>query len=304
MTGRSLLIPVLLALLFGPPAVSAADRESERIMAFADHLFEQADYYRAITEYERLLFHYPEDPLAGKARFRIALCYFRGDRLLPAIERFRALAEAHHGKDLGRDALFMLSEAHLLNKDYPAVRAACRSFLAAYPADPRADACRIRIGWSFLREGDWRAAAEAFNTLPQDSPLREDAVGLAAAALRYPEIPKKSPALAGGLSAALPGAGQLYTGRPRDAVTAFLLNGIFIWGAVEAFRNDNETTGGILLFFEAGWYAGNIYNAVSNAHKYNRRAERAYLEQLGSQYGLTLSRAADGTPVLALSMTF
>jgi TM2 domain-containing membrane protein YozV len=45
----------------------------------------------------------------------------------------------------------------------------------------------------------------------------------------------------------LPGSGQLYIDRPGDALAAFLLNGVFILATVEAFRHDNNVTGGILI---------------------------------------------------------
>jgi hypothetical protein len=38
--------------------------------------------------------------------------------------------------------------------------------------------------------------------------------------------------------------------------------------------------GGILTFFELGWYSGNIYSAVSGAHKYNRNKKKEYLDLL------------------------
>ena len=47
---------------------------------FADHLLAKGDYYRAITEYERVLFFHPGSALAKTARFRIAEAYLRGER--------------------------------------------------------------------------------------------------------------------------------------------------------------------------------------------------------------------------------
>jgi TM2 domain-containing membrane protein YozV len=94
------------------------------------------------------------------------------------------------------------------------------------------------------------------------------------------DLPKKSPATAGTLAAIIPGAGHLYTERPRDALVAFLLNGAFIWGAIELFRHDNYVAGGIVTFFEIGWYTGNIYSAVSSAHKYNKKKREDFLERL------------------------
>ncbi len=90
----------------------------------------------------------------------------------------------------------------------------------------------------------------------------------------------KIPATAGILAAVLPGAGHLYSERYRDAAIAFVLNAAFIWGMVEAFEHENYVVGGILTFFELGWYSGNIYSAVSGAHKYNRNKKKEYLDLL------------------------
>ena len=85
--------------------------------------------------------------------------------------------------------------------------------------------------------------------------MHNRAVGLA----ERDHLPKKTPGTAGILAAVIPGAGHLYTERQQDALVAFLLNGAFIWGAVELFRHDNYVAGGILTFFEFGWYGGNNF---------------------------------------------
>ena len=86
----------------------------------------------------------------------------------------------------------------------------------------------------------------------------------------FQKVEFKNPSTAGILSGILPGAGQWYVGRHQDAKTAFILNGVFIWGAIEAFNQSNTGVGAMMLLFEAGWYTGNIYSAISGAHKYNR----------------------------------
>ena len=44
--------------------------------------------------------------------------------------------------------------------------------------------------------------------------------------------------------------------KPLQALTAFVLNGVFLAGAAYAFHEKLEATGAILLFFETGWYLG------------------------------------------------
>ncbi len=292
----------LFVLLTG--AVRAAEMSPEKMMAFADSLFERGDYYRAITEYERVVFFYPDHPLARTARFQIANSYFKGDRLDQALERFRALNKEYANEETGRKAYFMIGEVYYQKGDFPRAADVFTMYVETYPADKQADEARIKSGWAELRQGKWKEASEEFRKVPAGSPLQEQAAGLAEEAKLYPDIPKKSPALAGGLSAVLPGAGQLYIDRPGDALVSFLLNGAFIWAAVESFHNDNNVTGGILLFFEAGWYTGNIYNAVNGAHKFNRRSEQQFMDGIQSKYSLSWVPDGRGTGIFGLTMRF
>jgi hypothetical protein len=110
---------------------------------------------------------------------------------------------------------------------------------------------RYRLAWTEIEQRHFDAAIIQLNKLetPQSDSLA------AALASRRP-IAEKSPGLTGTLSALLPGAGQLYTGAYRDAGLAFALNAAFIWAAIEAFDHDNRVLGGILGFFEIGWYGG------------------------------------------------
>ena len=82
---------------------------------------------------------------------------------------------------------------------------------------------------------------------------------------------KKSVAAAQGLNALLPGAGYLYVGQKQSALTAFLLNGLFITAAVELFLHGHTAAGIIVTSFESGWYFGGIYGAGEAAKLYNER---------------------------------
>jgi tetratricopeptide (TPR) repeat protein len=296
--------PFLAVLLLIGSATFAAEMPVEKMLSFADSLFDRGDYYRAITEYERVLFFYPDHPLAPTARFQIANSYFRGERHEQALERFRALTREYPNEEIGRRAYFMLGEVYYQMRDYGRAVDVFTMFIETYSGDRQVDAARIRIGWAYLRQGKWREASEEFQKLPPESPLHDQGKALAEGARDYPGIPRKSPSLAGGLSAVLPGAGQLYIERPGDAAVSFLLNGAFIWAAAEAFHNDNDVTGAILLFFESGWYLGNIYNAVSGAHKFNRRAEQQFLDGLKGRYAISFFPGRDGKGMIGLTLRF
>jgi hypothetical protein len=86
-------------------------------------------------------------------------------------------------------------------------------------------------------------------------------------------------------------------------LVAFVLNGAFIWGAVELFHHDNYVAGSVFAFFELGWYSGNIYSAVSSVHKYNRNKESDFIQKLKDNFSLALYRDGD-VPTIIISHRF
>jgi len=93
--------------------------------------------------------------------------------------------------------------------------------------------------------------------------------------------------MAGSLSAVLPGLGHLYAGHPGQAASSFLLNALFITGAVLAFEHDSPVLGGILVFFEMGWYVGGIRSAAQATREENQKDESKYRRELKEKYRLS-----------------
>uniref|UniRef100_C6E6V4 Tetratricopeptide TPR_2 repeat protein n=1 Tax=Geobacter sp. (strain M21) TaxID=443144 RepID=C6E6V4_GEOSM len=297
-------ILLIFACSVGAAFASPLQLTAESALSFGDHLFDQGDYYRAISEYERVLYFFPAEPAAKAAQYKIALSYLKGEKWGVAVEKFRTLAGRHPDEETGRKALFMVGETYFAKKDHASALAAYQEFVSRYPQESQSDEARMKMGWCYLSQGQWEQGAGAFRGIPRESARHEDGQRLAAAAGEFPLLPRKSPSLAAGLSAVLPGAGQLYVERPRDAAITVLLNGLFLWGGLEAIHRGNNLAGGILLGFESGWYVGNIYNAASSAHKYNRSRERDFIDKLQGEFGMSLSRNESGNPLLALTFRY
>lgn len=271
--------------------------EKDKIFDFARHLFSQGDYYRAITEYKRFLYLDPEGEMASSAALGIAESYLAGERWSQAEKALQEVRADYPNSDAADAALLLLGDVALQKGD--AVLAAERYGEAANQLSGEAAArARYRQGWALIEQTRYDDAREV---LRESS--RPVAGGLAEELTALENLPRRSPALAGTLSAVLPGAGQLYAGRPRDAALSLLLNAAFILGAIESFENDQHVLGGILLFFEAGWYTGNIYNAANSAHKFNRDRREEAEDRLRERFGLKLGMAGS-TPLAGLRIQF
>jgi outer membrane protein assembly factor BamD (BamD/ComL family) len=277
-----------------PPAGSSDPlTDADQILGFADALFNDGDYFRAITEYKRFLFLYPTDARAGRVQLQVGLSYLRGQQWDDARQTFERIAAQHPDAEIRAQAAYLIGETSFQQGRYTQAIADLRSVVERYGQTPIGERARYLLGWSYLRARQWPEASQTFEAIDTASPLFPSSRALAEAARAGEMLPRKSPALAGLMSAVMPGSGHFYTGRWRDGAIALLLNGAFLAAGIEAVSAGNEAAAGVLLFFEAAWYSGAIYGAVNAAHKYNRDLEDRWLQGLERQHspaGRSLSR--------------
>ncbi len=289
------------------PALSL-NIESDRQFSYADTLFNNRQFLRAAEEYQRFAFFFPEHPLNRKAIFRSGEAFYLAEDPGRAIEQLKSLTDVQPLDELAVEAFFKMSECYLaLNSPTHAV--VQLNNVIALSDDPGViDRAYYRIGWIHIELADWIGAQMAFTKLSPPGTRRYGLDQLQTALSQNAAIPAKSPLLAGSLSI-LPGAGQLYCNRYEDALIAFVVNIGLIWAAVDAFDNEQYGLGGLLSFVGLGFYAGNIYGAVNDAHKYNQLQTRQFVDGL-RQYqvhvpGPTQKDAAAGKGlILSLKIPF
>ncbi len=249
-------------------------------MELADHFFSAGDYYRAITEYKRFLFFFPQSTQAEDVYFKMAKSYFHGkkwEEALLTLDRWQK--EFSHSSRQG-EAYLLKGLCFLGKREYTQAHYFFNLAWITSPGTNIAEEAYFQSGRAYMEEEKYKEAAAAFRKIDRASPLFARGEYWAQGLEKIGEVPQKSPATAGILAAILPGAGHVYCERYRDAIMAFLLNAAFIWGMVEAFQHENYALGALLTVFELGWYSGNIYSAVSSAHKYNKEKKKEYLREL------------------------
>jgi TolA-binding protein len=261
---------------------------ADQLIIFAEQLMRAGEYFRAITEYRRFLFYYPDDPRRAMVHFSIGLAFYRGKSYTEALQTFREVAQRYPDTAYGKQAWLWQGESLVKQGQYVAAEQLYAEMTERFPHDEIEQKARYQRAWTLLYRRQWREAATQFQQVAPGSELYQSAQLLAREALAGERLPTKSPVLAGTFSGLLPGSGQLYNGRLGDALLAFFLNGLFIVGAIEAVHSNAHAVAGILSFFEAGWYAGNVYGAVNGAHKYNRHTTETFLRNLDNRFHLVL----------------
>ena len=233
----------------------------------------------AFLEYARLAVTPPSRPDATLKAGEALWCAGRYDDAAGYFAQARAEAPNRASLTLGEaESLYLAGRTH-----------DAALTLGASPSPDPVGLDVMRGAWISLRsEGDFSAAAEGLKAVPQ-GPLRPAADAFAADLRAAPPIPHRSPALAGTLSAVVPGAGQLYAGAPKDGLSALLVNGALLGGAVALARSDRPGAAALTGVIGLSFYAGNIQAAVSAARRHNQRAERAALDTLAVSHELTLT---------------
>jgi len=265
-----------------------ATLDPERQFHFAEQYFQKGEYYRAIGEYERLLYFFPHTEKAELAKYRIGRSYLKAGQYKRAIQAFYDLIEKYPDTSYAFKSYVEISKAYVRLNRYAMALTTLNNLIAIAPDQALRDKSYYHRGWVYLEMGLWSKAVDSFeNVSPQRRAQYKLNDTLAELKTGAP-ISRKSPTLAG-LLAVVPGAGHLYCGRNRDALITFLLNGGMIYAAYEAFDNDLIAIGSIITLFELGFYAGNIYSAVSSAHKYNRDAKAGFLDELKEKAQIDIS---------------
>ena len=264
----------MLTLCGSAATVAAQGAEGLLISADAQYRYAQSRldagaYDEAVYEFNRFIHFFPQDERIPAARYRVGLAYFEGGRYDNARAVFQTLANDLGTASPGPEAFIMLSRSHARTGLIDQAMLAMHNLIALSPPIDVTDRARYELGWLHVEQGQWDLADRSFNRITPLNRQRWQINTLEAALAESDGIPSKSPTTAGLLSI-LPGGGQLYCGRYQDALVALLINGGLIWAAWEAFDNELYALGGLISFVEVGFYAGNIYGAVSSAHKYNQ----------------------------------
>ncbi len=250
-----------------PPAFPALTHEEKQEIWAQEYLIglgfaKKLDLYRSITSFKRAEILLPEVNIKRlqEVQYYMVLSYYLGGRYSDAIYTFQESKLKGISDDFlpYHDLLVILYESYRETNDFNNAKYIYKVIKLKFP--DTADKLYVS---SALVDGD-------IKTLDEVSEKNNNYQNLKKITTFY-EQNKKSVPTAEFLNAVLPGAGYLYVGQKQSALTAFLLNGLFIYASYKFFDNGYPAAGIITASFEAGWYLGGIYGGGESAKLYNER---------------------------------
>jgi len=220
---------------------------------FADFYYEQGEFYRAIGEYNRFLFFFPEDPRGKQAMYNIGMSYLQGQQYPEGIKAFNRLIHQFPDTPLALKAHLMISDCYsMLNQSAYALTTLHNLLMQSIDLKIR-DEANYRMGWIYIEMAQWEKARPYFDSISRTNRNEYRLDQLLSELEKSKQLNIKNPRLAGFFSI-LPGLGYAYLGRYSDALTAVLINGVLIYGAYSAFENDNPALGGVMTLAGIGLF--------------------------------------------------
>ncbi len=278
----------------------------EQVITFGKNLYQNKEYYRAITEFKRFIFLFPKHGEVDDARVLIAKSYFLGKNYEECAKYIgkHNIEVKQYGKKV--DMLLILGDCYIKMKRYILAKEVFQTLIDTSKNAKTYNLAYLRLARLFVIEGKWQEASDAYANVKDDKELTLMAKKASAEIVKGVDIDKKNPVTAGILAAVLPGAGHLYVGRKQDAIVSFVLNSAFIWGIVEAFKGEKYVVGGVLCFFEFGWYGGNINGAVNGAYKYNDGERKNFQDSFFKNFDFSIinNGVRDRGAMLSWNMKF
>jgi putative membrane protein insertion efficiency factor len=251
-----------------PPPATGAELPSLR---FADYLFGNGEYRQSVAEYLRVRFSDRRGPVRDYAGLMAGEALLKSGDLAEARRAFNDV----RFPDLVDFSLYGSARAFFGEGRF----ARTRDVLDSVTQGPLYARAQVLAGWSFFKERRFSEGAARFARLaPEAADLSR---------MDGRDIRRRSRLLGSVLSAVMPGAGQLYSGRAGDAAYSFLAvagPGLATWWfAADPARRDRTRVkvsifGAVTAFF----HAANVYGANLAARDYGLAQERRYLARAES----------------------
>ena len=258
-----------------------------RLLEFADFLFFDGDFFRAISVYKAIYFYSQDDDMKTYCILRIAKAYLKSNKYKSSIRYAGILANDDNALATVKTESFLL-----LGLNYYSLQnyqLASQFFTMADELQPF-DQGLLYLGLIEAETRNWEGASEVFSTLARNNDnkqLTDLAHNLSLEVLKGKKIKRVSPVFSVFLSTLIPGAGQLYSGHFYDALQAFLYVGIFGLASYGVYLYDSHFSDHYVYTIAMVSITGllhlsNIISAYRTAQYRNHRVENQFLDNIRS----------------------
>ena len=269
------------------PLLSNDSTSFDATLAFADHLFSDGDYYRAMTEYRRYLFEVKgQGSQAARAACAVGEALYRGEQYEAAAKQWDEVAERAQSTALRHQALFSAGLAYLQAKQSYAAKPRFRLLAQDEEAEKTLRAhAQWLLAWGHLDGGEIEMARVVLQGLAQSPSSLQAQAKLFLKAIAPEGLPETKSPLAAGLLSVVPGGGHFYLGQWQVGMTSLIWSGGLLAASAYSAMQQDYVMAGALGVIGLGWYSGGVYGAIAGAMQHNRDLILNWREQTLLHFG-------------------
>jgi tetratricopeptide (TPR) repeat protein len=243
---------------------------------YAVSLYEQEDYFNAVTEFKRLMFFDTLKVYEYEANYLTASSYKQGARFNDAIFYFALAKSAAREKEEAFTSGIEIVRANILRRTFRQAHNVLNDIERDVTPHKLNEVYYWR-GWVYMFSDEWNKAAEMFGRIDDKHELK--------ILSQNTDEKQYSVQKAKILSYLLPGAGQFYTGHYLSGILSLGWN--VLWGfiTINSFIEERIFDGFVtanLLWLR--FYTGSVHNAGKFAVQENRRISNQALQFLEKTY--------------------
>ncbi len=229
-------------------------------LKFADQLYKEKDFLRALGEYKEYLKSIDNDTV----RFKFSNSFFRIGRYEEAAQNFKTLFTS---STLSEESKFLFYQSNFFQNNFERFRDLYEQKLLI-PTAFKQHIDQLNSITYFLERRNLPPVNNLINPFPDSV---QSKLYSFYQMIKNPH--KKDPLLAGALSAIIPGAGKVYTQNYSDAAITFAATLLSGYLAISSFENDQAFKGWLFTAATAFFYGGGIYGSAVSAQQFNAKIQ-------------------------------
>jgi len=258
-------------------SVSFSNDELARQYEYADKLFNEENYFKAITEFKRLSFFDETNVYAYESNYKIGIAYKYGGFYDNSVFYLSRAIRTTENIDERIQAEFQIVRCNILRKTTDRALQLLSQMEKDSIYSNHQNEIHYWKGWSYMISDRWDSAAESFANISDDNELK----------ILSEQVfnDKYSVTFARVISYILPGAGQFYTGNYLSGLMSLAWNVLWGYLTINSFIENRAFDGvaiGSLLWLR--FYRGNIQNAEKLAVQKNIEIANTALLYLMENY--------------------
>lgn len=244
---------------------------------YAQSLYENENYFDAVTEFKRALFFDDQKEFQYSANFYIADSYKSGGMFSEAIRYFTQAELASRTIEEVYVCKIEIIKLNILRRTAERANRLIDELLSDERFIHKKEELYYWKGWSYIFSDEWKEASNEFSKINPDHQLASFAqtVNDSLYNVQFAKV----------LSYVIPGAGQFYTGEYLSGILSLGWNVLWGYLTINAFIEERVFDGlAVANLLWLRFYNGNVYNAEKFAIEKNRKITNRALEYLQFTY--------------------